>query len=81
MKTRVRFEIDSQPVWFLSGELLSCFKLLFFRPKDLADLQRLVGVNTSLDVARVRTLIAEAMGEDDERVRAWDDIVRRLRAP
>lgn len=57
--------------------MLACFKLLFFRPKDL--LERLVGAAQSLDVARVRALIAEAMGDDDERVRAWDDIVRRFR--
>lgn len=39
-----------------------------FRPKDLTDLERLVAINTAVDVARVRKLIADAMGEDDERV-------------
>jgi hypothetical protein len=61
---------SGQPTWFLSTELLSCFKLLFFRAKDLLDLERLVAANAELGVERVRSLIVEAMGVDDERVRA-----------
>ena len=79
LKTRTVVPIDARSAWFFSAEMLACFKLLFFRPKDLLDLERLVGAAQSLDVARVRALIAEAMGDDDERVRAWDDIVRRFR--
>ena len=40
--------------WFLAAELLACFKLLFYRPKDLVDLETLLAVNTGLDTARVR---------------------------
>lgn len=78
LRTRVSVVVQGSPTWFLSAELLSCFKLLFFRPKDLMDLERLVATATSLDAARVRALIVEAMGAGDERVRAWDDIVRRF---
>jgi hypothetical protein len=77
LRTRVSVSVDDQPTWFLSAEMLSCFKLLFFRPKDLVDLERLVAVNRALDVTRVRELIVGAMGPDDERVRAWDNIVSR----
>ncbi|MBL8923703.1 MAG: hypothetical protein JNJ54_32915 [Myxococcaceae bacterium] len=80
LRTRVSIAIQGQATWFLSPELLSCFKLLFFRPKDLLDLERLVATSAALDVARVRQLIVEAMGADDERVRAWDDIVARVKA-
>jgi len=79
LRTRVSIAVQGRATWFLSAELLSCFKLLFFRPKDLMDLERLVATAPSLDAARVRSLIVEAMGEDDERVRAWDDIVRRFK--
>jgi hypothetical protein len=79
LRTRVAIPIQGQPTWFLSAELLSCFKLLFFRPKDLLDLERLVAANAALEVMRVRQLIAESMGADDERVRAWDDLVARFR--
>lgn len=81
LRTRVSIPIQGQPTWFLSPELLSCFKLLFFRPKDLLDLERLVATSAALDVGRVRQLIVEAMGADDERVRAWDDIVARFKPP
>jgi hypothetical protein len=76
LRTRVSVVVQGQATWFLSPELLSCFKLLFFRPKDLLDLERLVKSCASLDRARVRALIVEAMGEDDERVRAWDAMIR-----
>ena len=68
-------------VFVKPDQRLSCFKLLFFRPKDLMDLERLVATAISLDAARVRALIVEAMGPDDERVRAWDDIVARFSPP
>jgi hypothetical protein len=31
----------------------------------------------ALDVSGVRARIVEMMGEDDDRVRTWDDLVRR----
>lgn len=53
------------------------FKLLFFRPKDVLDLEKLVAVQGSdLDTAYVRRWMVEMMGEEDERVVAWDRIVR-----
>ena len=78
LRTRVSATVQGTPTWFLSAELLSCFKLLFFRPKDLLDLERLVASSSALDVGRVRAIMVETMGGDDERVRAWDDIVQRF---
>ncbi len=66
--------------WFLSAEALAVFKLLFFRGKDLVDLERLVAVRPDLDRAYVRRSIVEMMGEDDARVRRWDDITQRFGA-
>ena len=77
LKTRVSVVVLGKPTWFLSPELLCCFKLLFFRPKDLLDLERLVQSSAALDRRRVRELMVETMGEDDERVRAWDSLVRQ----
>jgi hypothetical protein len=60
----------------LSPESLAVFKLLFFRPKDLVDLERLVAVQgDALDDADVRRAVVEMLGEDDPRVREWDRIV------
>jgi hypothetical protein len=78
-RTRIRVTDDAGwSGWFLSAEALSVFKLLFFRGKDLVDLERLVAVRSELDHAYVRRWIVDMMGEDDERVRRWDDIVRRF---
>jgi hypothetical protein len=62
--------------WFLAAEALAVFKLLFFRGKDVVDLERLVAVRPELDRAYVRRWIVDMMGEDDERTRKWDEIVR-----
>jgi hypothetical protein len=65
--------------WFLSPEALTVFKLLFFRGKDMVDLERLVAVaGPALDAAYVRRWIVDMMGADDPRVARWDDIVARF---
>lgn len=64
--------------WFLSAEAIAVFKLLFFRGKDLVDLERLVAVRDELDHAYVRRWIVDMMGEDDERIRRWDALVQRF---
>ena len=72
-RTRVRYRIEGQDVWFLSAEALAVFKLLFFRSKDLVDLERLLAVSgTTIDLAWVRARLVELMGADDARVAAWD---------
>ncbi len=67
--------------WFLSAEAIAVFKLLFFRGKDRVDLERLVAVRPELDHAYVRRWLVEMMGEADERVTAWDDLVARFAEP
>lgn len=79
-RTRIRVGSDGWSGWFLSAEAIAIFKLLFFRGKDLVDLERLVAVRKELDRAYVRRWLADMMGEDDERVRRWDDIVVRFGA-
>lgn len=60
----------------LSPETLAVFKLLFYRPKDLVDLQRLLEVRGSdFDTAFVRSTVAQMMGEEDSRIEAWDHLV------
>jgi hypothetical protein len=73
---------DGRSDWFLAAEALAVFKLLFARPKDFVDLERLVAVQgPNLDRAYVRRWIVEMMGENDERVRRWDAIVAELGTP
>ncbi|MDD9938462.1 MAG: hypothetical protein OXT09_32935 [Myxococcales bacterium] len=80
-RTRVRItDAIGWSGWFLSAEALSIFKLLFFRGKDMVDLERLVAVRPELDTDYARRHIADMMGEDDARVKRWDDIVNRFHA-
>jgi hypothetical protein len=65
--------------WFLSPEALAVFKLMFFRGKDLVDLERLVAGRRGLDVQYVRRWIVDMFDQDDPRVQRWDDLVRRFR--
>lgn len=75
-RTKVYFQLGERGAWFLSAEALCVFKLLFFRGKDLVDLERLVAVmGHQLDAAYVRRKIVEMMGETDERTRAWDRVM------
>lgn len=75
-RTRVRTTLLDEPVWILSAEAIAVFKLLFFRPKDILDLERLVAVQgDGVDVEYVRRWVIEMLGEGDERVARWDRIV------
>ena len=74
-RCRARHSIDNREAWFLSAESIAVFKAMFFRAKDIVDLERLVAVQGGdLDQAYVRRHLVEMMGEDDERVTRWDEI-------
>jgi hypothetical protein len=78
MKTRKRLTGLSGTAYYLSAEAISLFKLLFFRPKDILDLEKLVAVQgRGVDAPYVRRWLVDMMSEDDPRVATWDDIVRR----
>jgi hypothetical protein len=75
LQTRVRRAVGGVEAWYLSAEAVAVFKLLFFRSKDIADLERLVAV-ADLDAPYVRRWMVEMMGDDDARVAKWDELVR-----
>ena len=57
----------------LSAEALAVFKLLFFRPKDLVDIEKLLAIRGArFDKGYVRDQLAQILGEDDARIREWD---------
>jgi hypothetical protein len=77
--TRIRVTDDTGwSGWFLSAESIAVFKLLFFRGKDIVDLERLVAVRDALDRDYVRRWLVDMMGEDDERVQRWDALVSQF---
>jgi hypothetical protein len=63
------------PIHVLSAEDLTVFKLLFFRGKDVVDVERLVAAQGDrLDRDYVRRWLVACVGEHDERVHRWDTI-------
>jgi hypothetical protein len=77
-RTRVSVPIESSVAWFLSAESVAVFKMLFFRPKDIVDLERLIAVRgTDLDAAYVRQQLIDTVGDDDVRITRWDQLTGR----
>ena len=75
-KTRVRVRFGNSEVFLLSAEALSVFKMLFNRPKDLVDLERLLLKQKGhLDVGWVERHLIETVGVDDTRVTTWRRMV------
>ena len=73
--------LEGREAWFLSPEDLTVFKLLFFRPKDLIDLERMVAaLGKTFDRAYVERWIIEIVGEDDARIARWRQLLRDVDA-
>jgi hypothetical protein len=73
---RRRVRLADRDTYVLDAESLTVFKMLFFRAKDIVDLARLVEIRP-LDVDFVRRSLVDIVGEDDERVRRWDELTGR----
>lgn len=74
-------EFLGRPIRVLSAEDLTVLKLFFNRPKDQLDVERLVALQgKALDRAYVRRWLVDGVGEDDARVRWWDELCRQLPA-
>jgi hypothetical protein len=77
LKRRLRVTLAERETWVLSPESLAVFKMLFFRPKDLVDLARLIEVQRPpLDAAFVRGWLVDMVGADDARIAKWDELTQ-----
>lgn len=76
LKRRVRNAVLlGRPIKILAAEDLVVLKLMFFRRKDLADAEAVLrDQGTALDRKKVRDRLVKLVGEEDERVRAWDQL-------
>jgi hypothetical protein len=63
-------------VW--SPEVLAVFKMMFFRRKDLADVERIIHIQGQLDRVWVRGQLVEIFGARDPRIPAWDELVAEV---
>lgn len=70
-----------RPATIVGAEDLAVLKMMFFRRKDLADVEALLREQgAALDRHFVRRTLIELVGADDERVAALDAIVRDVDA-
>jgi hypothetical protein len=73
---RRRVPLAGHDTWVLSPECLVVFKMLFYRPKDLADVGRVLDImGAEFDHGFVRHWLVCMLGEADERVVTWDRLV------
>jgi hypothetical protein len=72
---------DGRQRWFLSPEDVALAKLLYARPKDIQDLERLFAVQRSrLDLAYVRRWLSAIVPAQDMRLRTLEELARRFAA-
>lgn len=65
-------------LWVLSVEDLCTHKLLFARPRDIDDLERLFAVRGRIDVDYVRDWLRQIVPSDDRRHAVLDELERRF---
>lgn len=79
--TKRRASLLGRPIWILGPEDLAVLKLMFFRRKDLADVEAILrDQRRTLDRAYIRSRLAEFVGKDDERLAALTEIERDVDA-
>jgi hypothetical protein len=79
---RRRMELDGRPVMLWDAETLTVFKMMFFRRKDIADVEQILRTQAGqFDRAWVREQLTAIFGPGDPRIAAWDDLVKELPVP
>jgi hypothetical protein len=74
---RRQVKLDSQPVMIWDAESLCVFKMMFFRRKDIADVEQILRTQgPQLDRDWILERLAELYGSHDPRLSQWEDLVR-----
>jgi hypothetical protein len=72
-------ELRSQQVAIWDAESLTVFKMMFFRRKDVADIEQILRTQGSrFDRSWVRQQLLGIYGAGDPRLSSWDDLVREI---
>jgi hypothetical protein len=73
----IQLPLNGKPAWFITPEDLAVLKMLFLRPKDLLDLERMLAVAGSrFDAGYVLHWLVELMGDTDSRIARWNQLVK-----
>jgi len=76
---RRRVELADQPIMVWDAESLAVFKMMFFRRKDLADVEQILRTQgAGFDRLWVRGQLAAMYGSQDPRLLQWDELVREI---
>jgi len=77
-KRRIATTIAGRATFVHSAEVLAVFKLLFFRPKDLLDVERMLQIQgPAFDRDFVRRALVDMLDAADPRIEKWDAICGR----
>jgi hypothetical protein len=77
---RQQVVMEGEPVFVWSAEALAVFKMMFFRPRDLLDVESMLqDQGDALGTKWVREQLVDIFGQRDPRVTTWDEIVARTR--
>jgi hypothetical protein len=72
-------ELAGQPIVIWDAETLAVFKMMFFRRKDIADVEQILRVQSpQFDRSLVRDNLVSMFGNRDPRVSTWDELVGEL---
>jgi hypothetical protein len=77
-RRRRSVEVDGGALWFLSPEDLAILKLVYARPKDIVDLERLFAARGDLDVPYVRSWLERIVPPADARLATLADLAKRF---
>jgi hypothetical protein len=76
---RKRLQLADQPIMVWDAESLVVFKMMFFRRKDLADVEQVLRMQgPRFDRLWVQEQLVGMYGARDPRLSAWDDLVREV---
>lgn len=76
---RVRVPIEHQSLVVWTAEVVAVLKIMFFRRKDLADVEQMLRIQGSrMDRSWVREQLVEIFGARDPRIPAWDELVAEV---
>ena len=78
-RRRRSVELGDQKVMIWDAESLAVFKMMFFRRKDIADVEQILRVQgESLDRGWIRQQLDEIYGSRDPRVAQWEELTEEV---
>ena len=75
-KRRTRVWLGDYQIWIWDAESLAVFKMMFFRRKDLADVEQIIrNRGRNLDRDWIREHLEQMYGQRDPRLAQWNELV------